>query len=233
MATMRGQASPAAPKAVPLRVIEQQVRAANTHDWPAIDRLLKLAHEHEGDIPYTSLPDIPHRIFVAECDAEVVGILVMFSPDADVSQISHLFIQREHREKGLASALVEMAISVNPKLGLLVKYCNVQASSCTKSWFCERRFYKHAARFMMILKLTPSQKNQIVCTANRLRINSRDQFYRAVNRILSSCPQLPISNNDVLRACDLVMQAIPTSEIMITRSIGATTGDEDEYYCRR
>jgi hypothetical protein len=81
----------------------------------------------------------------------------------------------------------------------------------------------------MILKLTPAQKNQIVCTANRLRINSRDQFFRAVNRILSACPQ-PISNNDTLRACDLAMQVIPTSEIMITRS---TTTDEDDYYERR
>jgi hypothetical protein len=66
-------------------------------------------------------------------------------------------------------------------------------------------------RAAMILKLTASQKNQIMCAAQRLRINSRDQFFRAVNRILSSCPQQPTSNNDVIRACDLAMQVIPTS----------------------
>ena len=87
-------------------------------------------------------------------------------------------------------------------------------------------------RAAMILKLTASQKNQIMCAAQRLRINSRDQFFRAVNRILASCPQ-PISNNDTLRACDLAMQVIPTSEILVSPSLGATTGDEDDYYERR
>jgi hypothetical protein len=72
-----------------------------------------------------------------------------------------------------------------------------------------------------MVKLTASQRNQLMCAAQRLRINSRDTFFRAVNRILSTCPQ-PITNNDMLRACDLAMEIIPTQDVIVSRSNGPT-----------
>jgi hypothetical protein len=78
-----------------------------------------------------------------------------------------------------------------------------------------------------MVKLTASQRNQLMCTAQRLRINSRDVFFRAVNRILSTCPQ-PVSNNDMLRACDLALEIIPSSDVIISRSMGPT--NDDDFY---
>jgi hypothetical protein len=78
-----------------------------------------------------------------------------------------------------------------------------------------------------MVKLSTQQRNTIMCTAQRLRLHSQDTFFRAVNRILSTCPQ-PISNNDTLRACDLALEIIPSSDILISRSMGPT--NDDEYY---
>ena len=84
-----------------------------------------------------------------------------------------------------------------------------------------------------MVKLTPVQTNHVVATASRLHINSRETFFRAVNRILSTRCPIPISNNDVMTACDLAMECIPSSEILITRSVGPTGDDEFEFDCRR
>ena len=78
-----------------------------------------------------------------------------------------------------------------------------------------------------MVKLSAQQGNTIMCTAQRLRLHMQDIFFRAINRILSTCPQ-PVSMNDVLRACDLALEIIPSSDILISRSMGPT--NDDDYY---
>jgi len=78
-----------------------------------------------------------------------------------------------------------------------------------------------------MVKLSAQQRNTIMCTAQRLRLHSQDIFFRATSRILSTCPQ-PVSMNDVLRACDLALEIIPSSDVLISRSMGPT--NDDDYY---
>jgi hypothetical protein len=78
-----------------------------------------------------------------------------------------------------------------------------------------------------MVKLSAQQRNTIMCTAQRLRMSSQDTFFRCVDRILSTCPQ-PVTMNDTLRACDLALEIIPSSDILISRSMGPT--NDDEYY---
>jgi hypothetical protein len=79
-----------------------------------------------------------------------------------------------------------------------------------------------------MVKLSAQQRNHIMCTAQRLRMSSQDTFFRCVDRILSTCPQ-PISLNDTLRACDLALEIIPTSDVLVSRSMGPTNDDADYY----
>jgi len=81
------------------------------------------------------------------------------------------------------------------------------------------------------LSLSASQKNQIMCASQQLKINCRDQFLRRVAKVLECCSQPP-SHNDVTHTIRMVMMDIPASEILISRG-DTSSDDEFESDCRR
>ena len=109
-------------------VIEQKVRAATAADDRIIDHLIGMACEYEG-LPFARLPDMPRKIFVAEVDNRVVGMIVVFIQSGDV-QISHLFVLEQFRRRTLGkSLLAAVTNSVGPgtKITLFTDWANTDA----------------------------------------------------------------------------------------------------------
>ena len=85
-----------------------------------------------------------------------------------------------------------------------------------------------------MVKLTPVQRNQIMCASQQLRRNARDLFLRQVAKALECCAQPP-SSNDITQVLRIVMMATPTADVLVSQTTGTTTGDDNEYFreCRR
>jgi hypothetical protein len=67
-----------------------------------------------------------------------------------------------------------------------------------------------------MIRLSPSQKVYVTATAATLKIHVQDRFLRSVARILEGCPQ-PVCMNDCIRACQVVLDDIPASDVIISR----------------
>jgi hypothetical protein len=80
-----------------------------------------------------------------------------------------------------------------------------------------------------MVKLTPVQRNQIMCAAQQLRMNARDLFLRQVAKALECCAQPP-SSNDITQVLRIVMMATPTVDVPVSQTTGMTTRDDNEYY---
>lgn len=113
----------AAPKVVPPHAPEATPKAASTHtcirtatteDQPAINRLILLACQFTGE-PYAPLPELPRKVFVAQSNNKIVGMVVAFIQSGDV-QLSHLFVEKQYRRRGLGKALLQAVFeAVGPK----------------------------------------------------------------------------------------------------------------------
>jgi hypothetical protein len=77
-----------------------------------------------------------------------------------------------------------------------------------------------------MIRLSPAQKNYVTASAATLKVRIQDWFLRRVARILEGCPQ-PVSMNDCIRACELVLAEISPSDVIISRCAGDTNDSDD------
>jgi ribosomal protein S18 acetylase RimI-like enzyme len=85
-----------------------RIRLATPADTPAITRMLKALAEHEA---YTEVVNIPNVVLVAERRGQIVGTVSIFPPLVGLpkAQINNLWVDVEHRRKGIGTRLVEAA----------------------------------------------------------------------------------------------------------------------------
>ena len=83
-----------------------------------------------------------------------------------------------------------------------------------------------------MIHLPNQAKVYITAQAATIKLPAQDRFLRSVARILEHCPQVPISMNDVIRACEMSFQVIDTRDVIISRSTN-TDGEYDNYRYRR
>jgi hypothetical protein len=77
------------------------------------------------------------------------------------------------------------------------------------------------------ISLNPRQKSYVTASAATLKLPAQEPFLRNVANILSRCSQ-PVSMNDFIHTVSLCLSNVAASNVIISRSEGATTGDEDD-----
>ena len=80
----------------------------------------------------------------------------------------------------------------------------------------------------MTISLSNMARVQIEAAAATLHPRVGNQFKHAVMRALSTTSQPP-SMNDVLRSCQMALSMVPTNAVIISRSLGETTDDGDDF----
>jgi hypothetical protein len=80
---------------------------------------------------------------------------------------------------------------------------------------------------MSEIALSNAMRVQISAAAATLHPSVRQSFVNAVMRSLSYVSRPP-STNDVLMVIKTALASIPASAVIISRSVGASTNDEDD-----
>jgi hypothetical protein len=81
----------------------------------------------------------------------------------------------------------------------------------------------------MTLQLTDQQRIQVEAAAATLHPGVRDSFIAGVLKALERGPQQSPTTNNVLMAVQVALAAIPAWSVIISRSNGKTTGDQDDF----